>query len=159
VVCIPDVIIANDIEHIDHRWNVGGSEVRFALRLWGPPPEESAAGNTAVECVLWVNGVFRAIGHLSNTLPEVEKEPVFQAISVYVAGRVLVVTACLRSAGEWRVSTMNGNLGSSAAWAINPSELFDTQEVEPDSSEVNAATPDVTKDNLEVAELVVDLEA
>lgn len=143
-VCIPDVIAEGDIEHFDHRWMVAGSEVRFALRLWGPPEGESAAGNTAVECVLWVDGIFRAIGHLSNTLPEVEKQPVFHTISVYIAGRVLVTTACLRSAGEWRLSMMNGNLGSSAAWTIDPSELFDAQEVEhsPNDDDAEAAQQD-----------------
>jgi hypothetical protein len=39
---------------------------------------------------------------------------------------------------------MNGNLGSSAAWTIDPSELFDAQEVEhsPNDDDAEAAQKD-----------------
>lgn len=133
-ICIPDVFDADEVEHRDHRWSIGGHDVRIALRLWGPPKGETPAGNTAVECVVWVDGMTRVVGHLADTLPEVQNATVFQMLSVFLQGRVLVATACRRSDGEWRLSTVNGNLGTQEAWMITGDDFFAEPEDEPSAA-------------------------
>jgi hypothetical protein len=128
LICIPDEMEIDALECIDHRWMVGTSEVRIALRLWGPADEEDRAAKSVVECVLWVDGIVRAIGHLANTMPELCKETVFQSIAVFVQGRVLVASACVRSDGEWRLSTINGNLDTTATWRITTDDYFEADE-------------------------------
>jgi hypothetical protein len=118
----------HQVTPLEMELSVGDMQVRLMLQRFGPREFDKTRPKSATEIVVWINGKSRVVGYLEGSWHQECGVPIWDRISIWRKGAVVVGSAVTGEYPIIRRGHTNGYLGTEDGWMIEPADAFPSSE-------------------------------